>query len=174
MFRDLLDQARTLATESPGKPKQVSLRRAVSAAYYALFHFLVGEACHTILGSQHGLRPYRDVLARAFVHATMKSACRSFAAGRLPNAVDKPLPRNAEGHYPIDQETKNIAQMFAEIQRIRNLADYDPSERFRRSDVLALIQQVEQVIEDFIQMETSNDRRFFLVCLLCWKELSTR
>jgi uncharacterized protein (UPF0332 family) len=35
---DLLDQAQHLALGEPQRPKQASLRRAVSASYYALFH----------------------------------------------------------------------------------------------------------------------------------------
>ena len=35
---DLLEQARHLANREPKRPKQASLRRAVSTAYYALFH----------------------------------------------------------------------------------------------------------------------------------------
>jgi hypothetical protein len=37
---DLLEQARHLANREPRRPKQASLRRAVSTAYYALFHLL--------------------------------------------------------------------------------------------------------------------------------------
>jgi len=41
---DLLQQARFLANREPVHPRQASLRRAVSAAYYALFHALIAEA----------------------------------------------------------------------------------------------------------------------------------
>jgi uncharacterized protein (UPF0332 family) len=37
---DLLDQALKLVHEEPSNPKQAGLRRAVSAAYYAVFHLL--------------------------------------------------------------------------------------------------------------------------------------
>lgn len=41
---DLLEQAYDLAQKEATDPKQASLRRAVSTAYYALFHLLVEEA----------------------------------------------------------------------------------------------------------------------------------
>ncbi len=41
---DLLQQAKRLAHLEPKKPKQASLRRAVSTAYYSFFHFLITEA----------------------------------------------------------------------------------------------------------------------------------
>ena len=47
MYPDLIEQAEHLVYLDPGKPKQANLRRAVSAAYYALFHYLVLEACRT-------------------------------------------------------------------------------------------------------------------------------
>ncbi len=45
---DLLDQAGTLAGLDPLKPKQASLRRAISAAYYSLFHLLIDDAASRI------------------------------------------------------------------------------------------------------------------------------
>ena len=41
---DLLEQAYDLAQKELISPKQASLRRAVSTAYYALFHLLIDEA----------------------------------------------------------------------------------------------------------------------------------
>ncbi|MBS1874595.1 MAG: hypothetical protein JSU00_15375 [Acidobacteria bacterium] len=41
---DLLEQADHLARWDWKHPKQASLRRAVSTAYYAVFHMLVSEA----------------------------------------------------------------------------------------------------------------------------------
>ena len=39
MHEDLFQQAAELATIDAKKPKQANLRRAVSAAYYAVFHY---------------------------------------------------------------------------------------------------------------------------------------
>ncbi len=44
LAQDLLEQARHLANREPKRPKQASLRRAVSRAYYALFHLLTAAA----------------------------------------------------------------------------------------------------------------------------------
>ena len=40
----LLEQAQHLVKREPKRPKQASLRRAVSTAYYGLFHLLISEA----------------------------------------------------------------------------------------------------------------------------------
>jgi uncharacterized protein (UPF0332 family) len=41
---DLVDQAAHLTALERGRPKQASLRRAVSSAYYSLFHLIVDDA----------------------------------------------------------------------------------------------------------------------------------
>ncbi len=57
MHKDLLEQAERLAMLEIKKPKQASLRRAISAAYYAMFHLLVDEACRVQIGAQHNQAP---------------------------------------------------------------------------------------------------------------------
>lgn len=44
IHKDLLQQARLLAILDEKRPKQANLRRAISSAYYALFHYLIDEA----------------------------------------------------------------------------------------------------------------------------------
>ncbi len=175
MYQDLLDQARSLAkVDIRGKPKQANLRRAVSAAYYALFHFLVGEVCRGVVGTQHQARGYRHSLARAFGHTTMKDACRSFAAGQLPQSVVGPLPKSSAGSYVVLKPIQKISATFSYLQEERHLADYDLAKQFKRSDVLALIEQTAAHIEEFSSLSPSHDRQFFLLCLLTWKELRNR
>jgi hypothetical protein len=41
---DLFELAKHLANLEPVNPRQASLRRAVSTAFYALFHLLISEA----------------------------------------------------------------------------------------------------------------------------------
>lgn len=48
---DLLKQADHLATYEGVKPTQAALRRAVSTAYYALFHLLTEDASQRWNGS---------------------------------------------------------------------------------------------------------------------------
>ena len=170
MHKDLLEQARRLATLDIRKPKQASLRRAVSAAYYAVFHLLVDEACRVQIGAQHNQAPFRQVLGRAFAHGVMKDACKSFGSGTLKQGVLKGLPTG----FTIDKEIRQLAETFVDLQHKRHLADYDLTERFDRSDVLGLIEQVERRVEDFRNLASSSEKRFFLACLLAWKELANR
>jgi len=51
VHKDLLEQAVRLAKLDAKKPKQANLRRAISSAYYAVFHLLVDEACRVQIGA---------------------------------------------------------------------------------------------------------------------------
>jgi uncharacterized protein (UPF0332 family) len=171
---DLFAQALMLARADAKKPKQANLRRAVSSAYYAMFHFLIDASSSLIFGTQHAQAPYRQVLGRAFAHGVMKAACVGFAGGTLKDAAIKGLPRDAAGAYPIHPDMRGVARAFADLQEKRHLADYDRTERFRRSEVLFFIEQAQARIAKFAQLPMSDDKRFFLACLWAWKELSNR
>jgi uncharacterized protein (UPF0332 family) len=167
---DLLRQAERLAQLDPKRPRQANVRRAVSSAYYALFHFLVDQACRAAIGTQHEQAPYRHVLGRAFSHATIAAACKSFAGGTLKAGVAKGLPKS----FAIDAPTKLLAEVFTDLQEKRHAADYDLTTQFKRSDVLVLIEQVEDAMTDFKALPASNDKRFFLACLWAWSALANR
>jgi uncharacterized protein (UPF0332 family) len=174
LHEDLFVQAEALAKLDAKKPKQVNLRRAVSSAYYAVFHYLVNETCQLQFGTQHAQRPYRNVLARAFAHPVMKAACASFGGGTLKDAVTKGLPRDASGRYPVLKAIREIAATFVELQEKRHLADYDRSELFKRSETLLLIENAKDRVDAFSALPSSDDKKFFLACLWAWKELTNR
>ncbi len=125
---DLLDQAAYLATREPKKPKQASLRRAVSAAYYALFHLLTADGARRLSPTRpDGLR---SLIQRAFNHGEMRRVCKSIAdkhkaaikngqASRHPS-FGRPLIT-----FPLDPSLFAVVQAFVDLQEARNEADYD-------------------------------------------------
>src|SRR5712692_10552870 len=78
---DLLEQAYHLALREKNKPRQASLRRAVSTGYYALFHLLVAE----IVGNWGGKN--RSSLARGCEHRRMKEASKAARKKNLCNCA---------------------------------------------------------------------------------------
>jgi uncharacterized protein (UPF0332 family) len=170
VYEDLLDQAVRLAKIDLNKPKQANLRRAISSTYYAVFHLLIDEACRAQIGASHSQAAFRQVLGRAFVHGIMKDACRSFGGGTLKRSVEKGLPIG----FTIPGEIRKLAGIFVDLQEKRHLADYDLTERFKRSEVLAMIAEVRNDIENFRNLAPSNEKLFFLACLWAWKYLSNR
>jgi uncharacterized protein (UPF0332 family) len=170
MHQDLLAQATHLARLDPRRPKQANLRRAVSAAYYALFHFLVDQSCRPMIGAQSARAAFRHVLGRAFSHADMKSACVSFAGGTLKHGACKGLPAG----FTVPAEVRQIAAAFVDLQARRHNADYDLTERFARSDALGMIRQAELAIERFNSLPISEEKSFFIACLWAWKSLANK
>jgi hypothetical protein len=141
------------------RPQQANLRRAVSAAYYALFHQLVHEACRQVMGTGRERRPFRALLARAFQHGDMLETCKAFASASLGPHVRRRLPAG----FQIPVELQKIALTFKEAQQKRHLADYDPSEQFTRGAVLAFIRDVDEAMELLHAIRDRLEVRFFLL-----------
>jgi hypothetical protein len=99
LSQDLLDLADHLSRRERRKPKQASLRRAVSTAYYALFHLLIEDATKRWSGHKNS----RIGLARAFEHSNMDRASKAFQR------------RNWEGFdgkdILIPQDLRNVARV---------------------------------------------------------------
>src|SRR6266496_222381 len=66
---DPLEQAQHLANRERRQPRKAGLRRAISSAYYALFHILNADAV-----SKWKITAQRPQLARIFEHARMNAA----------------------------------------------------------------------------------------------------
>ena len=92
---DLLEQAYHLANREPESPKQASLRRAISTAYYALFHMLVDEAV-----GKWTVERQRSILARTFDHGKMKRICGGVleASRSGGTATQRTTTIHASGH----------------------------------------------------------------------------
>jgi uncharacterized protein (UPF0332 family) len=118
---DLLQQAYDLANKELTDPKQASLRRAVSTAYYALFHLLVDEAA-----SKWAIERQRSILARTFDHGKMKGIC------------DEVL-KSVKGGGGLPPELNTVAHNFIQLQQHRHTADYDNSKQWSRTDVLNVL-----------------------------------
>jgi len=87
---ELLQLARDIANLHPDSPNQASLRRAVSTAYYAIFHLLISEA------TANWARPeLRAILGRCFDHGPMKTASETKVSQINRDFKDNP-PDGAE------------------------------------------------------------------------------
>ncbi len=147
---DLIAAARLLAG-APGDltPSQASLRRAVSTAYYALFHCMAENCADMLVGepSTGGSRPAWRQAYRALQHGTAKQRCG----------------QNLIYRFPV--EIQVFAKLFAEMQGKRETADYDPTGNFEQSAVIADIDSSADVISRFRQVP-ERDRRAFAVYVL--------
>lgn len=110
----------------PSKTEQVDFRRAVSAAYYAVFHLLTMTAAeHWVIAAD------RNRFARLFEHNKIKTASQSLP-GRLKE-------RLGAAPSPQDRRTADtllfIAGEFVLLQQGRHTADYDNSKMWSYTEV---------------------------------------
>ena len=139
-----------------GRPRETNLRRAVSTAYYALFHCLAACCADMLVGgpSANRSRPAWQQAYRALRHGTARQRCeQSTIVARFPS------------------EIQDFADRFVDMQKKRHLADYDPYAmrnpitRLVKSDVIQDIRVAEGIIHRFNQCST-RDRRAFAVYVL--------
>ncbi len=155
---DLLEQARHLASREPRRPRQASLRRAVSSAYYALFHLLAAEGARRFSPSRPpGLKTR---VQRAFAHRSMQEVCRQFAAGSPSAATAQFLTG------PLAPQLRQVAGAFAELQDARHEADYDLATAFARIDVLQKVDVAEQAFVAWRAVRSEPNTSVFLAAML--------
>ena len=149
---DLLEQPEYLANREIENPRQASLRRAISSAYYALFHLLVSESV-----SQWGIAYQRHQLARIFDHARM-----NVASTRVLN--EKLFPFIGQDPASV-AHLKTIATTFNELYEHRQTADYDNSTQWSRSEVLALIDLVKEAFKSLNAIRSESIANDYLLSL---------
>jgi hypothetical protein len=156
---DLLSQARLLATKEPKRPKQASLRRAISNAYYALFHLLVDSSCRFVISGQSKERKMlREQLARSYDHGSMKNASKAFAGNGAS-------PWVGAGGKP-SAELIRVTEAFVVLQQQRHEADYNIARHFTRHETLAQIARAEAAFQAWNIAKQDPAADAFLLALL--------
>jgi uncharacterized protein (UPF0332 family) len=149
---DLLRQALQLVHQEPRNPKQASLRRAVSTAYYAVFHLLINEAVAN--WNRVSLRP---ALSRAFDHSIMKAASNRIQDTRqFPFAGEDPA---------VVAALRAVAKTFVQLQEKRHTADYDNTTFWTRTEALARVKSAEQAFNAWSPIRNEHIAQAYLVSL---------
>ncbi len=152
---DLLDQASILTELDRMKPKQASLRRAISAAYYSIFHLLVDDGARRIT-TNTTLQPY---VARSFQHTSVKdSANKVIEQSKV--APPWPAPLFAAS---IEPELIRVCTTFVDLQSLRHSADYNTAASFKRAEVVAAISRAQAAHQDWALLRTSENATIFLL-----------
>ena len=147
--RDLIRIARQLASGgvggNRGRPRQAELRRAVSAAYYALFHALC-LSCANVLAGSAGLNRREGAWARAY---------RALEHGQARNQCND---QSVMSGFPA--EIQDFGKRFVFMQGQRQQADYSPSATFARDRVMQFINETEDAITALEGVPTVGRRAF--------------
>ena len=136
----------------PDEPKQVDLRRAVSAAYYALFHLLTTEAAQNWKHESQ-----RNRFARMFDHGRMKTCSSKISSRAIP--VDPT-------EIPIATELRLVADSFVKLQQARHTADYDNSKAWSRTQVYEVIAQAEDAMTSWSNIRETEMAQDYLFDLM--------
>jgi len=150
---DLLATADDLIAGPGGsrRPRQSNLRRAVSTAYYAMFHCLAHCCATTLVGGPNADRsePAWRQAYRALEHGRARSSCSN---------------KDLLSRFP--REVQDFANNFVSLQEKRQLADYDPFARFTKLDVQEEIAATRIMIEGFQSVPVKHRRAFAVYVLL--------
>jgi uncharacterized protein (UPF0332 family) len=158
---DLLEQAIHLANREQGRPRQASLRRAISTAYYALFHLLAYESAH-LMAPRRPTR-LRAQVQRAFDHGHMNRVCKQFAQGSQ-GALSEQTQKLVTA--TIEPEIARVASVFVALQEARHTVDYDVTARFSRLSVLRYIAVVQRAFRNWNRVRGRRNAKVFLAALL--------
>ena len=115
---------------------QTALRRAVSCAYYAMFHTLLGSNADVLVGALPSDRQrwaWRQAYSTVDHRAARNKLSRSGLVNRFPVAIS------------------DFGDMFAVAQQARHSADYDPHGVFSATEVTELVDKAEAAILAFNQ-----------------------
>ena len=125
---ELIAASRLLAR---GQPTQEALRRAVSTAYYAMFHTLAASNADLIEGPRTQAN-----------QATWTATYRSLRHTRAGSMVQR-------WPHLFTPAVRIFAVIIDSMKRQREDADYNPDASFTQQQVVTRIANAEQAIADF-------------------------
>ena|SRR6266481_8262627 len=157
----LFEQAEKLIVPSQaGAPRQVDLRRAISSAYYGIFHAtLIAAADHFVGATRRSTTEYALVY-RNINHGLLKKLCLQVIKPTLPANFAPYGPRNAFG-----LDIRAFAAALVELQEKRHSADYDPLVRMTSSDALLAVRLARSAAARF-KGASARRRNAFLTFLV--------
>ena len=147
-WEQLIALARTLASapeygERRGRPQQVHLCKAISAAYYAMFHALAQSNADTLIGASPRFRnlPAWTLTYRALDHGYARSQMN-------------------RGMNTFETAIEDFGLAFVDLQNWRHRADYDPNAEFSRPDAVRLVDRAEAAIIAFEAADQTERKAF--------------
>jgi hypothetical protein len=120
-----------------GRLNQVRIRRAISAAYYGVFHTLCALVADSLVGRVRVTRPNR-AWAQAY-----RSLEHRKAKDRLEKLLDRDRVGTLHGFPPA---IAGVAIAFKTLQEERHRADYDPDANFHWIEAVTLVRSALQAV----------------------------
>lgn len=157
----LLEQANRLIEPPPaGPPRQVDVRRAISAAYYAVFHATVTAAADQFVAVTKRNTASYSLAYRSIDHKWLRTLCEAVKKPALPAKYARFAPSAGFG-----RSIAEFATAVLELQEKRHSADYDPMIRVKTSDAQLAINTARVALDRFSNADPQA-RETFLSLLL--------
>ena len=153
LANDLQVQANMLAKIDKTRPKQINLRRASSAAYYAMFHELCQLIADEFVGKNSSTERAWLQAYRALNHGEARSRCKS-----IREAEDKGM------NFPSGVVA--FADKFTLLQATRHEADYNPQGNYQREDIIGFVEMADKVRRDLRRVAPKHRKAFAVFLLL--------
>ena len=155
------EQAELLVSSSGSRrPRQVDLRRAISDAYYAVFHATLAAAADQTVGRGRHQSAHYGLVYRSVDHRVLRELCKEVQKTTTTAKYRKYIPLDGFG-----PDIGAFAEAVLELQLRREAADYDPLESFKRSDARLAINLGRGALQRFERASKAR-RDAFLSLLL--------
>lgn len=151
---------RLAALRSSGPPRQVDLRRAISDAYYGIFHATLAAAADQFVGASNRSTSEYVLVYRSISHGAVRELCLEVKKPTISRLLARHVPPGGFG-----LALKAYAEGLLELQEKRVSADYDPQKRYRTLDAAAAIAAAQRALMQF-KNTTDAERESFLALLM--------
>jgi ATP phosphoribosyltransferase regulatory subunit HisZ len=152
----LFEQAdKLIAPPAAGAPRQVDLRRAVSSAYYGVFHATLAAAADLFVGRTKRSTAQYGLVYRIVDHRSLRALCIEVAKSNLPAKYTPYQPPNG-----FRSHIKAFAAAAVDLQEKRHGADYDPLIRIKISDALAVVSTARSAVRRFGRASATQHHAF--------------
>tara|TARA_R110002167_G_scaffold357510_1_gene573031 strand:- start:871 stop:1380 length:510 start_codon:yes stop_codon:yes gene_type:complete len=156
----LLEQADQLvAPAAGGAPRQADLRRAISNAYYAVFHTVISQAADDFIGKAQRQNPRYALVYRSIDHRSLRELCKDIQKPTPPAKLKPYIPK-----FGLGSDLTALGAAVIDLQEKRLSADYDPLYRVRLSDASLAVATARTAIERF-ELANRAMRKVFLSLL---------
>jgi uncharacterized protein (UPF0332 family) len=152
---------RDAAREAETVIRDAYLQRAVSTAYYAVFHMLIQAATDRFIGSGHLHTPTACILYRGFDHRTMRTVCEDLQKPTIKDKYKQLLRRTA-----VSPSMRQFSVSFPALQDHRHAADYDPQAKLEPSQASEIVDEAVKCMLAFGSADTGEQADILALLLV--------
>lgn len=160
LAQELLQVAVHLATYEGVSPTQAALRRAISTAYYAVFHLLIEHAAQHWQGSPAAFTG----LERSFQHGPMKNTSIQFRGAVW---IDWYGDRQV-----VPSALRNAASVFVDLQEKRHTANYDNHKQWTVAEAQDVLKTAQSTFDGWLSVRANPMAGSYLLAMLLGKQRS--